>query len=88
MTTIDPLNPKIAKTKFRNRGIIASKYTLLEVDLLTGRTHQIRVHLSSIGYPILGDSVYGNEKENREALEVFGLKRQWLHAYTLEFQLF
>ena len=58
------------------------------MDLLTGRTHQIRVHLSSIGFPILGDKVYGNEKTNREALEKYELTRQWLHAYRLEFTLF
>jgi 23S rRNA-/tRNA-specific pseudouridylate synthase len=88
MTTDDPINPKIAKTKFRNRWVIADKYTLLEIDLLTWRTHQIRVHLSSIGYPILGDNVYGREKENALALENYHLKRQWLHAYKLKFQLF
>ncbi len=88
MTTHDPVNPKLAKTKFCNRWIIASKYTLLEVDLLTWRTHQIRVHLASIGYPILGDKVYGREKENQEALEKYHLARQWLHAYQLSFNLF
>ncbi len=88
MTTDDPVNPKIAKTKFRNRWTIDSKYTLLEVDLLTGRTHQIRVHLSSIGYPIVGDKIYGNEKVNREVLEAYGLTRQWLHAYRLRFTIF
>lgn len=88
MSTLDPINPKLAKTKFYNRGIIDGKYTLLEVDLLTGRTHQIRVHLSSIGFPILGDKIYGNEKTNKEALEKYGLTRQWLHAYRLSFNLF
>ena len=88
MTTIDPSNPKLAKTKFCNKWIIAWKYTLLEVDLLTGRTHQIRVHLSSIGFPIVGDKVYGNEKNNIEAKEKYGLTRQWLHAYRLNFNLF
>lgn len=88
MTTIDPINPKLAKTKFFNKGIIDGKYTLLEVDLLTGRTHQIRVHLSSIGFPIIGDKVYGNEKANKEATENYGLSRQWLHAYRLSFNLF
>ena len=88
MTTDDPLSPKIAKTKFCNRWYIEDTYTLLEVDLLTGRTHQIRVHLASIGYPILGDKVYGNMKANAHALEKYGLTRQWLHAWRLQFTLF
>lgn len=88
MTTIEPVNPKLAKTKFCNRWYYHDKYTLLEVDLLTGRTHQIRVHLASIWYPIIGDKVYWNEKINREVLEQFWLTRQWLHAYKLEFNLF
>ncbi len=88
MTTANPVNPKLAKTKFINKWIIANKYTLLEVDLLTGRTHQIRVHLSSIGYPILWDTKYGNEKANQESDEQYWLKRQWLHAWKLSFNLF
>lgn len=88
MTTVDPINPKLAKTKFYNRWVIDEKYTLLEVDLLTGRTHQIRVHLASIGFPILGDKIYGNEKANKEVLEKYRLNRQWLHAYKLSFNLF
>jgi 23S rRNA pseudouridine1911/1915/1917 synthase len=88
MTTTDPLNPKLAKTKFYNRGIFHEKYTLVEVDLLTGRTHQIRVHLASIGYPILWDKVYGRERENITAQERYGLTRQWLHAWKLHFILF
>lgn len=88
MTTVDPSNPKLAKTKFLNKCVIAGKYTLLEVDLLTGRTHQIRVHLASIGFPIVGDKVYGNEKVNVEVNEKYGLTRQWLHAFRLSFNLF
>lgn len=88
MTVVNPVNPKIAKTKFINRWYFASKYTLLEVDLLTGRTHQIRVHLASIGFPILGDKIYGNEKMNKEAQEEYELTRQWLHAWKLRFTLF
>lgn len=88
MTTRDPINPKIAKTKFKKLGYYHNKYSLLEVDLLTGRTHQIRVHLASIGYPIIGDKIYGNEKANREVEESLGLKRQWLHAWKLTFSLF
>jgi 23S rRNA pseudouridine1911/1915/1917 synthase len=57
-----------------------SQQTLLKVRLYTGRTHQIRVHLASIGYPIIGDTLYGNESEGRERFP-----RQALHAYQLEF---
>jgi len=56
-------------------------FSLLKVFPKTGRTHQIRVHLASIGHPIVGDSLYGR-KENP-----FGLKRQFLHAESLEFNL-
>ena len=54
-------------------------YTLLEVNIETGRTHQIRVHLSQIGYPIVGDSVYSNGKNP------FGIEGQCLHSKKLEF---
>lgn len=55
------------------------KYTLLEVNIETGRTHQIRVHLSHIGYPIIGDYIYSNGKNE------FGVVGQCLHAKSLEF---
>lgn len=55
-------------------------YTLLEVKIDTGRTHQIRVHLSEIGYPVVGDSVYSNGKNP------FGIEGQALHAASLEFK--
>ena len=86
MTAKNPVNPKLAKTAFRKLGLLEGKYTLLEVDLLTGRTHQIRVHLSQIGFPIIGDKIYGNEKANAEVLKKHGLTRQWLHAYKLAFE--
>ncbi len=54
-------------------------YTLLEVNIETGRTHQIRVHLSQIGYPIVGDYVYSNGKNP------FGVQGQMLHSMKLEF---
>ncbi|MDO5701663.1 MAG: RluA family pseudouridine synthase [Bowdeniella nasicola] len=56
--------------------------SLLDVDLLTGRTHQIRVHLASIHHPLLGDLIYGADRTLAEGL---GLTRQWLHAYRLGF---
>ncbi|KNF10156.1 23S RNA-specific pseudouridylate synthase [Gottschalkia purinilytica] len=61
------------------------EYTLLEIDLITGRTHQIRAHLSSIGHPIIGDTKYGNVKLNRELKEKYKLKDQFLHAYKIVF---
>lgn len=88
MTTMHPVNPKLSKTFFCNKGYIHNKYTLLDVELLTGRTHQIRVHLASIGYPIVGDKIYANNAINTEAYQQFWLDRQWLHAHKLEFQLF
>ncbi len=57
-------------------------YTLLELRLGTGRTHQIRVHLSYLGYPIIGDKVYGGKKAKKEKL----IGRPALHAYRLGFK--
>lgn len=51
----------------------------------TGRTHQIRVHAAAIGYPVIGDFMYGNKKLNAFFEERFGLTRQFLHALRLEF---
>lgn len=87
MTTKNPVAPKLAQTKFRTLECVNGN-SLLLVELLTGRTHQIRVHVADIGFPIVGDATYGNPKTNREYLEKTGLKRQWLHAYHLEFELF
>lgn len=58
--------------------------SLLEVHLITGKTHQIRSHLSSIGHPILGDHKYGDAKLNDRMRKKYGLKSQLLHAYRLE----
>lgn len=60
-------------------------YTLLEIHLITGKTHQIRAHLASIGHPIIGDKKYGDEKINRRYEETFRVRHQLLHAYRLEF---
>ena len=56
------------------------KYTLLEINIETGRTHQIRVHLAHIGYPVIGDYIYSNGKNE------FGIVGQCLHAKSLEFK--
>lgn len=56
--------------------------SLLDLGLETGRTHQIRVHFSALGHPLVGDLTYGADPTMAEKL---GLTRQWLHAYRLEF---
>jgi len=58
----------------------SSKVSLLDLELETGRTHQIRVHLSSIGNPVVGDEIYGGNRKN------FTLRRQFLHACKLSFE--
>ncbi|HTY02476.1 MAG TPA: RluA family pseudouridine synthase [Rhodocyclaceae bacterium] len=59
-------------------------FSLVEVELRTGRTHQIRVHLAHLGFPIAGDEKYGDFALNRE-LQKAGLKRMFLHAAKLRF---
>ncbi len=58
-------------------------WTLVEVELITGRTHQIRAHLASAGYPVIGDAKYGSAAANRLVSEQFGIAHQFLHAYKL-----
>lgn len=59
-------------------------YSLLDVELKTGRTHQIRVHLAHLGFPLCGDDKYGDFERNKR-LETAGLKRMFLHAAKLSF---
>ena len=69
-----------AETRYRVREEIANgQYSLLEVEPVTGRTHQIRVHMSAIGHPVVGDVTYGRRSE------VIG--RQFLHAWKLAFAM-
>lgn len=60
-------------------------YSLLEIDLITGRTHQIRAHLKSINHPVIGDLKYGDVDENRFFKEKYNLDSQYLHAYKIIF---
>jgi 23S rRNA pseudouridine1911/1915/1917 synthase len=69
---------KEASTQYQVRKYL-DNYTLVEVTPLTGRTHQIRVHLSAIGYPVVGDAVYGTKSAY--------LNRQFIHACRLGFRL-
>ena len=59
--------------------------TLVEIHLVTGKTHQIRLHLSTIGHPILGDMKYGDARINKKYYESHRVNHQLLHAYRLEF---
>ena len=59
-------------------------YTLLELEPLTGRTHQLRIHCTSIGHPLFGDQIYGRRDD--EEAERFGVKHHLLHAQRLIFR--
>ncbi len=59
--------------------------TLIEVHLITGRSHQIRAHLASIGHPIIGDPKYGNSRINSKWKQTAGITGQLLHSYRMEF---
>ena len=72
--------PRVARTHFRVVEVLPGA-TLLEVTLETGRTHQIRVHLASIGNPVAGDATYGHGRSER-----LGLDRQFLHSHRLAFR--
>ncbi len=69
-----------AVTGYRVRERFAG-WTLLELDLVTGRTHQIRVHLAALGHPVAGDGVYGTGTARKGP---DGLERLFLHAWRLE----
>ncbi|MDR2214663.1 MAG: RluA family pseudouridine synthase [Nevskiaceae bacterium] len=77
-------NGKPAQTQIRPVQFFGRLATLVEVRLLTGRTHQIRVHAAYAGHPVAGDEKYGDEAFN-EQLRGFGLKRLFLHAHSIGF---
>ncbi len=80
---VDADEGKAARTIFRVLGRIAG-LTLVEAELVTGRTHQIRVHAANLGMPVAGDEKYGDQGVNRR-LRQLGLKRLFLHAAALSF---
>ena len=63
----------------------SGKYTLVRVRILTGRTHQIRLHLAEVGHPILGDPKYGAPKINEAAKKEYGVRGQLLHCAAMRF---
>lgn len=87
MVKVMPLEEEGGKVMETIARPIISKngFTLVEVELVTGRTHQIRAHLGGAGYPVMGDTKYGNSSANRNIDKQFGLTTQFLHAYKLSF---
>jgi 23S rRNA pseudouridine1911/1915/1917 synthase len=84
---------KPAHTKFVRRALMGGAVSELEIELLTGRTHQIRVHASDAGFPLVGDKTYGAEKAAKRLKDlrvqalVQGFARQALHAHRLTLEL-
>jgi 23S rRNA pseudouridine1911/1915/1917 synthase len=75
-----------ARTDWRSRQRLPG-FTLLEADLHTGRTHQIRVHFSTLGCPVVGDTVYGAPRQERIGSELLApLGRNFLHSARLAFE--
>ena len=75
-------NGQYAHTIFRVKQTFQAA-SLVEAELKTGRTHQIRVHLQAQNHPILGDERYGNYEKNKQWAKEYGLKRMFLHAWQL-----
>jgi len=82
--TIDEEGDAI-KTAYTPIQKLNRQYTYLEVELITGKTHQIRAHLASIDHALVGDAKYGVNEVNQQFLKKYKLENQLLHAYRLEF---
>jgi 23S rRNA pseudouridine955/2504/2580 synthase len=76
---------KTSVSVFKPVQFFGTLATLMEVDIPTGRTHQIRVHAAFAGYPLLGDDKYGDRERNAEFRQ-HGLKRTFLHAHSVAFE--
>jgi len=83
IVTVDADDGKAADSRFKPVEIYAQA-TLMEIELGTGRTHQIRVHAAHVNYPLAGDDKYGDDDFNKKLRDV-GLRRLFLHAHSLGF---
>ncbi len=80
-----PLSAQSQQIETEYEPVAGNRFvTLLKVLLITGRSHQIRAHLSSMGHPLIGDTKYGTEKVNRLYQKRYGLTHQLLHSYRME----
>lgn len=75
----------LTQTRYKPLAFAKEGYTLLELELLTGKTHQIRAHMEYLGHPVVGDRKYGVARVNDEFRVAFGLSNQFLHGARLEF---
>ncbi|HPO05620.1 MAG TPA: RluA family pseudouridine synthase [Candidatus Gracilibacteria bacterium] len=80
-------NAKSARTEFRRLEYQADlDLSLVEINLISGRTHQIRVHFQAIGHPVLGDPTYGDSKINQKLADPYEIRHQLLHAFQYSFR--
>jgi 23S rRNA pseudouridine1911/1915/1917 synthase len=79
---VDRVAGRRAVSRFKVLERFATEFTLLEVTLETGRTHQIRVHFAHVGHPVAGDPEYSRGRSGKQ----LGLERQFLHARRLSFE--
>ena len=82
-STPNPARGKLSRTEYRVLRR-TSKFSLLEIDLLTGRKHQIRVHLAGIGHPVVGDQRYGPPDKKQRKLALHAQRLAFDHPVTGE----
>jgi len=83
--TVDNTRGLEAITKY-SKIVSNNNYSLLKVQILTGRTHQIRVHMASINHPIINDEKYGDYKANKEFFNAYKYKYHFLHSHIIRFK--